>query len=73
MSTPLIRHLLEGEKPTELYDSLSELLRSRPRHAGEGYGTLREADRLFSLLDSHLRAGGPPPEPWRCEGPVRRV
>lgn len=65
MSTPLIRYLLAGEEPTELYDSLSELLRSRPRHAGEAYGTLREADRLLSLLDSHLRVGGPLPEPWR--------
>lgn len=72
MSTPLIRHLHAMEEPTELYDSLSELLRSRPRHTG-AYGTLREADRLFSLLDSHLRAGGSLPEPWRREGPVHRV
>lgn len=53
---------------TDLYDTLSEALRTRPRHAGEAYAALREADRLLSLLDAHLRAGGPLPEPWRLAG-----
>ncbi len=53
---------------TDLYDTLSEALRTRPRHAGEAYAVLHEADRLLSLLDAHLRAGGPLPEPWRTAG-----
>ncbi|WP_249352061.1 hypothetical protein [Nocardiopsis akebiae] len=53
---------------TDLYDTLSEALRTRPRHAGEAYTALHEADRLLSLLDTHLRAGGPLPEPWRTAG-----
>ncbi|MFE6447656.1 hypothetical protein [Nocardiopsis dassonvillei] len=53
---------------TDLYDTLSEALRTRPRHAGEAYAALHEADRLLSLLDAHLRAGGPLPEPWRTAG-----
>ncbi|MBB6118251.1 hypothetical protein [Nocardiopsis algeriensis] len=54
---------------TELYDQLSELLRIRPRHLGETYQALREADRLLSALDEQLRAGARLPEPWRRPGP----
>ncbi|OOC56058.1 MULTISPECIES: hypothetical protein [Nocardiopsis] len=68
MSTPLPWGAPEPDLPTGLYDSLSEALRSRPRHAGEAHTALREADRLLSLLDTHLRAGGLPPEPWRFAG-----
>ncbi|PDP88441.1 hypothetical protein CQJ94_06535 [Glycomyces fuscus] len=69
MSTPLPPGPLEAvpgpDTATDLYDSLSEALRTRPRHAGEAYEALYEADRLLSLLDAHLREGGSLPEPWR--------
>ncbi len=72
MSTPTPPSFLESapgpDTATDLYDTLSEALRTRPRHAGEAYAALREADRLLSLLDAHLRAGGPLPEPWRTAG-----
>lgn len=50
---------------TQIYDELSESLRTRPRHAGEAYEALRLADRLLSELDACLRSGEAPPEPWR--------
>ncbi|MFD6950524.1 hypothetical protein A6A08_22470 [Nocardiopsis sp. TSRI0078] len=71
MSTPVPRDAPGPDLPTGLYDSLSEALRSRPRHAGEAHAALREADRLLSLLDTHLRAGGLLPEPWRFAGSGR--
>ncbi|WP_026122932.1 hypothetical protein [Nocardiopsis halotolerans] len=67
MSTPIPWSVLDPDVATELYDSLSEALRARPRHAGEAYSALREADRLLSSLDAHLRAGGLLPEPWRSD------
>lgn len=54
-----------------LYDALSEILRSRPRHVGEAYQVIREADRLLSVLDTHLREGGTLPSPWRRCGRAR--
>ncbi|WP_223839679.1 hypothetical protein [Nocardiopsis deserti] len=75
MSTPVPPDVLgpvsEPDTATDLYDTLSEALRTRPRHVGEAYAALREADRLLSLLDAHLRAGGPLPEPWRTAGGLR--
>lgn len=72
MSTPVPPGLLESEPgpdtATDLYDTLSEALRTRPRHVGEAYAALYEADRLLSLLDVHLRAGGALPAPWRTAG-----
>ncbi|MBB6118374.1 hypothetical protein [Nocardiopsis algeriensis] len=74
---PVPRHSDQGTRPfgsrelprrrntTELYDQLSEVLRTRPRHAGEAYQLMREADRLLSTLDHHLRSGARLPEPWR--------
>ena len=50
---------------TKLYDELSEVLRTRPRHAGEAHETLWLADRLLSELDAHLRSGESLPEPWQ--------
>lgn len=57
---------------TELYDALSEVLRTRPQHAGEAYGALREADRLLSELDRLLRRGEELPAPWRLRDDAGR-
>lgn len=56
-----------AEYPTSdaLYDALSEMLRIRPRHAGEAHRVIREADRLLTALDAHIKNGGPLPSPWR--------
>jgi hypothetical protein len=64
-----------AEYPTAdaLYDALSEMLRVRPRNVGEAYGVIREADRLLTALDLHIKNGGPLPSPWRYDRGAPRV